>query len=416
MARKNLDGFSTIHIFVAFLAGFAIAAIFSHADRHGGNHDDNSASDLLRFSSSSGKGNEQLASNDGRALSNDAALTGGDGQAAISEAATAILKEVEAQLASKAADQTLQRTIVEPAVPAISTSSTSTERNFFEIAKKSLTDKVQGLITLPECLEHPEKCTRKGCKREECRAWGHFYHTMYQDKLGKYSTDDAEPFQFLEIGYFEGRGFDAYTEFLPKGELHSMEISCLPEGPREEGKWPWGNFAKKNPRFQQFVDKERLHCGDASDLKWLDQIWKTKMQRDDAPPLKIVVDDAAHLSKHMAISMFYWFPRIAPGGVFVMEDIQPIRAANKFRTQFLPQMMNDLHFCGDPNENEDNPCFPQLQPFLAGIHCEMHICIFTRNDKPAIEPSLEESTAPEGALDLKTCKALDESWGTTGDN
>jgi len=28
-----------------------------------------------------------------------------------------------------------------------------------------------------------------------------------------------------------------YTEFLPRGECHSIEISCIPHGPREEGKW-----------------------------------------------------------------------------------------------------------------------------------------------------------------------------------
>ena len=42
------------------------------------------------------------------------------------------------------------------------------------------------------------------------------------------------------------------------------EIACLPEGPREEGKWPWGNFPSKNPRYQQYLDENRLHCGDGN--------------------------------------------------------------------------------------------------------------------------------------------------------
>ena len=60
---------------------------------------------------------------------------------------------------------------------------------------------------------------------------------MYQQKLGSYSRKDATPFQFLEVGFYNGRGYDMYREFLPRGECHSIEISCIPHGPREEGKW-----------------------------------------------------------------------------------------------------------------------------------------------------------------------------------
>ena len=82
-----------------------------------------------------------------------------------------------------------------------------------------------------------------------------------------------------------------------------------------------------------------MHCGDASDVKYLDHVWKASMKRPDAPPLKIVVDDGSHLSKHMAQSVFFWFPKIEPRGMLIVEDIQPISDANAFRTQFLPQIM-----------------------------------------------------------------------------
>lgn len=60
---------------------------------------------------------------------------------------------------------------------------------------------------------------------------------MYQQTIGSYSLDDAAPFQFLEVGFFHGNGYDMYREFLPRGDCHSIEISCLPPGSREEGKW-----------------------------------------------------------------------------------------------------------------------------------------------------------------------------------
>ena len=136
------------------------------------------------------------------------------------------------------------------------------------------------------------------------------------------------------------------------------------------------------------------------------------MNRPDSPPLKIVVDDAAHVASHMAQSFFFWFPRIAPGGLMVIEDIQPIRDANLFRTQFLPQIMSDLHYCGDPKEHADAPCFPLLQSLLHSIHCEMHICIFERNQKPSMPYlPLANSTLPDNVFDAMKCPSISDKWG-----
>ena len=83
--------------------------------------------------------------------------------------------------------------------------------------------------------------------------------------------------------------------------------------------------------------------------------------------------------------------------------MQPISEANKFRTQFLPQIMTDLHYCGDPAFVDNGPCYPTLMPLLASIYCEMHICMFERNDEPAIELDLESSAMPPIALDASKC-------------
>lgn len=131
------------------------------------------------------------------------------------------------------------------------------------------------------------------------------------------------------------------------------------------------------------------------------------MKRPGAPPLKIVVYDASHLADHMAQTVLFWLPRIEPGGLLFVEDIQPSQAANAFATQFLPQLMKDLHYCGDKEKlEEDEACFPTLVGMIQSIHCEMHICVIERNDKPAKEPTLDESKLPANALDLKKCKSM----------
>ena len=283
------------------------------------------------------------------------------------------------------------------------------ELNFYDLGIKTGTDKVAAL-SHESCFKNgKDVCTRPGCKNLKCRPWGHYYHTMYQSRLGKYSKSTAEPFQFLEIGFYQGAGAETYRNFLPNGEVHSLEIACLPEGPREEGKWPWGNFAANHKDYQMLLDADRLHCGDATNVTWLDEIWNTKMKRKNAPPLMLVVDDGAHLAAHMALSVFFWFPRIQPRGLMVVEDIQPIQEANWFRTRFLPKIMADLHYCGDPQEEDDKLNFPTLHPLLASIHCEMHICIFERNDSPAIDDlSLELSSLPKDTFNDET---LVNTWG-----
>ena len=238
--------------------------------------------------------------------------------------------------------------------------------------------------------------------------------------------------QFLEIGYFQGKGFEAYTNYLATNthaELHSMEISCIEAGPRSEGKWPWGNFAKKHRWYERLLQTERLHCGDANDYNFLLETWNTKMKRTSttdengnnineedstAPPLMVVVDDGAHIHDQMATSLFFWLPRIHPGGILIMEDIQPISEPNPFRTHIVPQLMKDLHWCGaggtdqDPAGSgtagvgkkilDDTRCFPTLQPLIQGIHCEMHICVIVRNSVPASEPDQGTSGTPKDAF------------------
>jgi hypothetical protein len=111
------------------------------------------------------------------------------------------------------------------------------EKSFLELGRQASTDKVAALKYLPG------ECTRANCTREECRPWGHFYQTLYQQRIGMYSLDTVEPFQFLEIGFYNGNGYDTYRSFFSSAaELHSMEISCIPEGTREQGKVRICNF------------------------------------------------------------------------------------------------------------------------------------------------------------------------------
>uniref|UniRef100_A0A7S4ADH6 Uncharacterized protein n=1 Tax=Pseudo-nitzschia australis TaxID=44445 RepID=A0A7S4ADH6_9STRA len=313
---------------------------------------------------------------------------------------------LKARKASGTSTSTTTSTTTTTTTEANTAASTSTQQDFRAVAHPFGTDKVAGHIHIQPCLDDNSKCLHPSAGQPTCRVWGHFYDTIYNRWLGKYSTEDADPIQFLEIGFYKGKGFESYTNFLPTAEKHSMEISCIEPGERSEGKWPWGNFPQEHRWYQSLLDSKRLHCGDASDYDFLKTTWTEQMNRPDAPPLMVVVDDGAHIDSQMAQTLFFWFPRIQPGGILVVEDIQPIPEANKFRTHIVPQVMKDLHWCGGSARVSvsDTLCFPTIQPLLKGIHCEMHICVFVRNDAPAYEPDEVDSKTPPGAFtDAQKC-------------
>lgn len=280
------------------------------------------------------------------------------------------------------------------------------QKDFYTVGLSTGTDKVQGPGNLKKCIESQGKlgCLYPSAINERCRPWGHYYHTMYNKHLGPYSTEDATSFQALEIGYFRGGGYDAYSKFMPRAELHSLEVRCE----CEKGK----QCANNNRRYPELVKTNRLHCGDASNLNYLNTTWHTHMKRPGAPPLMVVVEDGSHHAQHIAQSIMYWFPKIEPGGLFFIEDILPLSYINKIKTEFLPQLMADLHYCGPDKEGKDtllheDKCFPTIQPLLASIHCEMHICVLERNEKPAVDNlSFEEMSPPSNALDKSKCNVF----------
>jgi len=101
------------------------------------------------------------------------------------------------------------------------------ELNFFDIGITTGTDKVLGEKNLPLCLKDDKACGQPQQVRDECRPFGHFYHTMYQQTIGTYSLDDAAPFQFLEVGFFHGNGYDMTGNFFRVGIVIQLKFHAF---------------------------------------------------------------------------------------------------------------------------------------------------------------------------------------------
>lgn len=273
-------------------------------------------------------------------------------------------------------------------------------KDFVSIATQFRTDKVAGPAKFQVCTADNTKCERPHAVNPQCRVIGHFYGPLYQRWLGdEYSRDATPAFQFLEIGLGQGRSVPTWEAFLPSAERHYMDVACHKDTRHNHP-----------PHLQKLYndldDQDRLHCGSSADFDFLYATYRRMRQRPDAPPLRIVVDDASHIPQHMAAALWFWLPRLEPGGLLFLEDIEPNvsnrHGGHRVQTDLLPQLIHDVHYCGDPQKTEDPPCFPNMLELIQSVHCDLHVCVIERTrNLPAFDPPREDSIPPPNALNLK---------------
>jgi SAM-dependent methyltransferase len=91
------------------------------------------------------------------------------------------------------------------------------------------------------------------------------------------------------------------------------------------------------PSIRMWLDyfpKARIHGLDVSDFSWFahDRFTFHRCDMDDRaalaataralPPLDIVLDDASHASHHQQNAFLEIFPRLRPGGLYIIEDLR----------------------------------------------------------------------------------------------
>ncbi len=145
-----------------------------------------------------------------------------------------------------------------------------------------------------------------------------------------------------QYGSDKGSSKHRYTElyhmlFNPyrQRKINFLEMGLLIGGP-EQGK----DADRKTtdlPSIRMWLEyfpKARIHGLDVSDFSWFDHDRFTFHRCDmddrsaiaqaaaDMPTLDIVVDDASHASHHQQNAFIEIFPKLAPGGLYVIEDLR----------------------------------------------------------------------------------------------
>jgi predicted O-methyltransferase YrrM len=103
--------------------------------------------------------------------------------------------------------------------------------------------------------------------------------------------------RMLEIGVGRGGSLRMWREYLPDVTIVGLDI---------------------NPEAKQYDNPQNhvhVQIGDQTDTTFLERLL------DEFGPFDTVLDDGGHTPKQMIGSFQYLFPRLKPGGVYIVEDI-----------------------------------------------------------------------------------------------
>ena len=122
--------------------------------------------------------------------------------------------------------------------------------------------------------------------------WNHYF-PAYERHFGRYVN---RPMTFLEIGCGQGGSVQMWKRYFgPHAQIVGIDIQ---------------------PAFAAYEDDQiAVRIGDQTDIVFLNSVLDEFGQPD------IVLDDGSHVMEHIAASFSFLYPRMAPDGVYVVEDL-----------------------------------------------------------------------------------------------
>ncbi|KAI1694191.1 mycinamicin VI 2''-O-methyltransferase [Ditylenchus destructor] len=159
----------------------------------------------------------------------------------------------------------------------------------------------------------------------------HNYTKIYYKLFAPYRD---RPIKLLEMGIFEGGSAKLWEVYLPKAELHFIDIT--------------DQYVKHRS------ERSKYHFFNASDTQKLEAMARKY------GPFDIIIDDASHLVSEQIASFQTLFPHVKSGGVYVIEDLHTNywvgngghgsrddpKAGKGTAIEFLNSLVDDVNFYG----------------------------------------------------------------------
>ena len=213
--------------------------------------------------------------------------------------------------------------------------------------------------------------------------WGrhHRYTPHYERHFAPWRD---RPVCLLEIGVggyhhddFGGASLRMWKSFFPNGRIHGLDI-------------------EDKSVFEE--ERIRIFRGSQVDAALLDRI----LAETGAPD--IIIDDGSHLNAHMIGSFELLFPRLADGGIYVVEDIQtaywpkygghpPGAAGPRSFMDFTRERVDGLNH---PEYRWSGYQATPLDRTIHGVHCYHNMVFFDKG------PNDGSSVADRGDVACQT--------------
>ena len=165
--------------------------------------------------------------------------------------------------------------------------------------------------------------------------WDHYWN-IYEKHLARFRGTDLT---VAEVGVFSGGSLKMWRWYFGnRAKIYGIDIS---------------NRTMVYEQNADYGSPQRIFVGDQNDPNLWDRFAK------EVPSVDVFLDDGSHVGEHQIATLEAMWPRIAPGGVFLVEDIEMAsRRKHAFmeyvwgRFLYGPTGMSSFHLQHRPQEQQ----------------------------------------------------------------
>lgn len=136
------------------------------------------------------------------------------------------------------------------------------------------------------------------------------------------------PIRLVELGTWHGGALVSYARYFRNGFMLGAELNG-----------PWLRKVQAHVARVGLAGRVRVEEGDAADVAFLQRICASW----DPHPIDVVIDDASHQVAQARASLYFLWPRLRPGGFYIVEDWQAAYTREQYAADGgLPALLNEM--------------------------------------------------------------------------
>ena len=177
--------------------------------------------------------------------------------------------------------------------------------------------------------------------------WRHYFE-IYHRHLAKFINQNAN---LMEVGIYSGGSFGMWLNYLgPTAHIYGVDIedACR-------------SYAQ---------DRCSIFIGDQADRAFWQQV------REQVPALDVLIDDGGHTPEQQMVTLEEMLPHLAPGGVYICEDVHGDRNVfADFVAGLVSKLHAQVHIPGPTLASSVN----ELQAWICSVHWYPYLVVIEKH-------------------------------------